>query len=111
MPATTDGTEVSHPTALVRAAVEALATQFFEPLAVADLLRDAWAGATAALLRAGVAPIQLSRLLLNEGRLFTRLRHDEVHLADGTVLPMRQDVDLDDLGQASPCGRSDDSGR
>src|SRR5690348_5864026 len=36
----------------VRAGVEALATQFFEPLAVDELLRDAWAGATAALLRA-----------------------------------------------------------
>src|SRR5258708_22911601 len=41
----------ARPTALVRAAVEALATQFFEPLVVSNLLHDAWAGATAALLR------------------------------------------------------------
>src|SRR5438132_13562788 len=45
--------EAARPSALVRAAVEALATQFFEPLAVGDLLRDAWAGAAAALQRAG----------------------------------------------------------
>src|SRR2546422_2138738 len=43
----------SRPSALVRAAVEALAAQFFEPLAVDDLLRDAWAGAAAALSHAG----------------------------------------------------------
>jgi len=36
----------------VRAAVEALLTQFFEPLAANELLSDAWAGATTALLRA-----------------------------------------------------------
>jgi hypothetical protein len=30
------------PCRLVRAAVETLATQFFEPLAVDELLRDAW---------------------------------------------------------------------
>ena len=47
------GTDPPRPTALVSAAVEALATQFFEPLAVSDLLRDAWEGATAALVRAG----------------------------------------------------------
>lgn len=41
------------PTELVRAAVDVLATHFFEPLATSDLLRDAWAGATAALVRAG----------------------------------------------------------
>jgi C-terminal processing protease CtpA/Prc len=45
------------PAALVRAAVEVLELQFFEPLAVPDLLRDAWAGATAALTRAGVSPV------------------------------------------------------
>jgi C-terminal processing protease CtpA/Prc len=49
----TEQTNASGPTALVRAAVDALATQFFEPLAVRDLLQDAWAGATAALVRAG----------------------------------------------------------
>jgi carboxyl-terminal processing protease len=47
-----------------------------------------WAG--------GGASIQLSRLLVSVGRLFARKRHDEVHLPDGTVLSMRQDVDLDD---------------
>jgi carboxyl-terminal processing protease len=47
---------VPGPTALVRAAVEALETQFFEPLTVPELLRDAWEGATAALTRAGVSP-------------------------------------------------------
>src|ERR687886_2915625 len=41
------------PSRLARAGVEALVTQFFEPLAVDELLRDAWAGATDALLRAG----------------------------------------------------------
>ena len=45
------------PTALVRAAVEALELQFFEPLLVADLLQDAWKGASAALTRAGVSPL------------------------------------------------------
>jgi len=49
----TDRKESPRPTALVRAAVEALATQFFEPLAVCDLLGDAWAGATAVLVGAG----------------------------------------------------------
>jgi C-terminal processing protease CtpA/Prc len=37
----------------VRAAVEALVAQFFEPLSVGELLDDAWSGATAALTRAG----------------------------------------------------------
>jgi len=41
------------PTAVVWAAVEALAMQFFEPLSVRDLLVDAWVGATAALMRSG----------------------------------------------------------
>jgi hypothetical protein len=45
------------PAALVRAAVEALEGQFFEPLAVPDLLRDAWEGAAAALTRAGTAAV------------------------------------------------------
>lgn len=49
----TNRTDNPGPSRLVRAAVEALVTQFFEPLAVEELLRDAWAGATAALLRAG----------------------------------------------------------
>jgi hypothetical protein len=46
---TVGGPAVSSPPALVRRAVVVLAGQFFEPLAVADLLRDAWEGATAAL--------------------------------------------------------------
>lgn len=45
------------PTALVRAAVEALEVQFFEPLSAPDLLQDAWGGAAAALTRAGVSPV------------------------------------------------------
>lgn len=49
----TAGTEVPRLTALERAAVEALATQAYEPLAVGELLREAWAGATAALVQAG----------------------------------------------------------
>ena len=49
----TQGADAPRPTALVLAAVEALATQFFEPLIVSDLLRDAWEGATAALVSAG----------------------------------------------------------
>ncbi len=55
MPVTADEatrTEETRPTGLVRAAVDALARQFFEPLAVDDLLRDVWAGAAAALVRA-----------------------------------------------------------
>jgi hypothetical protein len=50
---TTGRTDTPGRSRLVRAGIEALATQFFEPLAVDELLRDAWAGATAALLRAG----------------------------------------------------------
>jgi hypothetical protein len=50
-------TEVPDPTALVRAAVEALDRLFFEPLVVAGLFADAWAGAAAALARAGVSPV------------------------------------------------------
>jgi C-terminal processing protease CtpA/Prc len=46
-------TDAPRPTALVLAAVEVLATQFFEPLVIGDLLRDAWEGATAALVIAG----------------------------------------------------------
>jgi C-terminal processing protease CtpA/Prc len=48
----------------------------------------------------GGPSVHLSRLLVNEGRVFSRQRHDEVHLPDGTVLPVRQDVDLD--GTALP---------
>lgn len=45
------------PTALVCAAVDALHTLFFEPLAVADLCRDAWEGAQIALFGAGVMSV------------------------------------------------------
>lgn len=48
---------IPDPTTLVRRAVEALEVQFFEPLAVADLFRDAWDGATAALPGAGVEAV------------------------------------------------------
>jgi hypothetical protein len=51
-------------------------------------------------LRSELVP---SRLLVNEGRLFSRQRHDEVHLPDGTVLPVRQDVYRD--GTALPFQR------
>jgi carboxyl-terminal processing protease len=51
----------------------------------------------------GGPSIQLSRLLVNRGRLFSRVRHNEVHLPDGTLLPMRQDIDLD--GTALPFQR------
>lgn len=51
----------------------------------------------------GGPSIQLSRLLVSQGRLFSRRRHNEVHLPDGTVLPVRQDVDLD--GTALPAQR------
>ena len=33
--------------------------------------------------------------LINSGRLFSRIRHNELRLADGIVLPKRQDVDFD----------------
>jgi hypothetical protein len=52
------GNAVPAPTALVRTAVEALSTQFYEPLRVRDLLRNAWTGATAALSRGGGAITQ-----------------------------------------------------
>src|SRR5260370_6094493 len=52
-PDTSDRMATPEPSGLVRAAVEALTRQFFEPLAASELFRDAWAGATAALWRAG----------------------------------------------------------
>lgn len=52
-----EGTVVHSPTETVHAAVEALYEQFFEPLIVADLFRDAWDGAAAALARADVSPV------------------------------------------------------
>ncbi len=51
----------------------------------------------------GGPSIQLSRLLVNHGRLFSRMRHNELRLSDGTLLPMRQDIDLD--GTALPFQR------
>ncbi len=51
----------------------------------------------------GGPSIQLSRLLVNQGRLFSRLRHNEVRLSDGTALAVRQDIDLD--GTALPFQR------
>ena len=51
----------------------------------------------------GGPSIQLSRLLVNQGRLFSRLRHNELRLSDGTLLPMRQDIDLN--GTALPFQR------
>jgi len=43
----------------------------------------------------GGPSIQLSRLLIDKGRLFSRIRFNEVHLPDGTLLPKRQDIDFD----------------
>jgi C-terminal processing protease CtpA/Prc len=48
----------------------------------------------------GGASVQLSRLLIDRGRLFSRIRHNEVRLPDGTLVPMRQDIDFD--GTAPP---------
>jgi hypothetical protein len=53
MTTSTGETGALGPTALVGAAVEALDQQFFEPLTVAALYRDAWEGATAALTQGG----------------------------------------------------------
>lgn len=52
-----DDTGTLTPTKLVRRAVAELHQRFYEPSDVADLLRDAWEGAAAALSRAGIAPI------------------------------------------------------
>jgi carboxyl-terminal processing protease len=51
----------------------------------------------------GGPSIQLSRLLIDKGRLFSRIRHNEVRLPDGTLLPKRQDIDFD--GTALPFQR------
>jgi carboxyl-terminal processing protease len=51
----------------------------------------------------GGVSIELSRLLVNRGRLFSRQRHNQVRLPDGAVLPLRQDIDLD--GTALPFQR------
>ena len=55
MPTAPSGPSAPDPTAIVRAAVDAVATRFYEPLAAADLFRDAWEGAAAALAGAGGA--------------------------------------------------------
>ena len=91
-------TDAPRPTALVSAAVEALATQFFEPLAASDLLRDAWEGATAALVTAGRSlappppeyPRDPSAAYATHDRTFPKLER----LADGKV-------SLDDLATAA----------
>ena len=57
MTTSTGETGALGPTALVRAAVEALDQQFFEPLTVAALYQDAWDGATACCTHAGVSPV------------------------------------------------------
>jgi C-terminal processing protease CtpA/Prc len=73
----------------------------------AALMRFEQAGALGWIIdmrwNGGGPSIQLSRLLINQGRLFARLRYNDVHLPDGTVLPMRQDIDLD--GTALPFQR------
>ena len=51
----------------------------------------------------GGPSIQLSRLLVDKGRLFSRIRHNEVRLSDGTLLAERQHIDFD--GTALPFQR------
>jgi len=69
------------------AALRAALLGFEQAKALGWVIDMRWSG--------GGASVQLSQLLVNQGRLFSRQRHDEVHLPDGTVLPMRQDVDFD----------------
>jgi carboxyl-terminal processing protease len=57
VPTTPPEPDAPDPTAIVRAAVDAVASRFYEPLVVADLFRDAWEGAAAALAGAGVAAV------------------------------------------------------
>jgi carboxyl-terminal processing protease len=51
----------------------------------------------------GGGSVFLSRLLVNRGRLISRQRHNEARLPDGTVLPVREDIDFD--GTALPFQR------
>ena len=76
--------------ALVRAAVEALELRFFEPLAVPDLLRDAWEGAAAALTRAGVSPVPPAPAYPTEPRAAYSL-HEE-------TFPVLERLAADQLG-------------
>ena len=46
---------------------------------------------------------RFSRNFVDRGHLFARLRHNEVRLPDGTVHPMREDIDAD--GSALPFQR------
>ena len=46
---------------------------------------------------------EVSRLLLDRGRVFSRLRHNEVRLADGALIAMREDIDAN--GTALPFQR------
>jgi C-terminal processing protease CtpA/Prc len=46
---------------------------------------------------------RFSRLLVDRGRLFARLRHDTARFPDGTVHPRREDIDAD--GSALPFQR------
>jgi C-terminal processing protease CtpA/Prc len=77
------------------AALRAALLGFEQAKALGWVIDMRWSG--------GGPSVQLSRLLVNEGRLFSRQRHDEVHLPDGTVLAKRQDVYLD--GTALPFQR------
>ena len=54
-PVTEEGRAAPDPAALVRKTVEALHAQFYEPVALADLFREAWEGAAAAVVRAGAS--------------------------------------------------------
>jgi len=51
----------------------------------------------------GGSSIRLSRLLVEGGPLFTRLRHNATRFADGSLHPARQDIDAD--GTALPVQR------
>ena len=46
---------------------------------------------------------RVSRLLVDRGRLFARLRHDEARFPDGSRHPVREDIDVD--GTALPFQR------
>jgi carboxyl-terminal processing protease len=47
--------------------------------------------------------VQFSRLLVDKGHLFARLRHDEARFPDGSLHPVREDLDAD--GTALPFQR------
>ncbi len=78
-------------TARLRAAL----TAFEAAGAVGWIIDVRWCG--------GGVSLGLSRLLVDRGRIFSRQRHNAVHLPDGTSYPMREDHDAD--GSALPFQR------